>query len=230
MIDNKHSFLQIPSTALYLMNYFESIGYDVVLHENWEELGTILTESSDYPYPMDPSFTPSYLGELGKGATAFALYLKKGDEVVATYAAKSHRPKTIADNLYEFYPNLEVQTLPEILDREDVDYYYSSCQWVHTNHLGKKLGVSLDLLKKHIIFDSPQFQNVDVNFAIHKINDSMKSYHLSKLFYSNSEPFAIKKDGGVGGAGSEEDREYNIVWTVKESFQSKVSEIKATYN
>ena len=58
----------------------------------------------------------------------------------------------------------------------------------------------------------------------------MKSYHLSKLFYSNSEPFAIKRDGGVGGAGSEEDREYNIVWTVKESFQSKVSEIKATYN
>ena len=37
MIDNKHSILEIPGTALYLMDYFESMGYDVVLHEDWED-------------------------------------------------------------------------------------------------------------------------------------------------------------------------------------------------
>ena len=45
MIDNKHSILEIPGTALYLMDYFGSMGYDVVLHEDWEDLGKILTES-----------------------------------------------------------------------------------------------------------------------------------------------------------------------------------------
>ena len=224
MIDNKHSFLKIPSSALYLMDYFESIGYDVVLHENWKELEKILTDSPDYPYQMDPGFTQAFLSE---DNPAFALYLKKGDDIVATYAAKAHHPRIIADNLYEFYPNLEVQPLPEILDRNDMSYWYSSCQWVHTDHLGKRLGVSLDLLKKHIIFHG--MSNINVNFAIHKINDSMKSYHLDKLMYSSSEPFAIKKDGSVGGAGGEEDREYNIVWTMKETFESKLPDIKSGY-
>lgn len=229
MIDNKHSILEIPGSALYLMDYFESMGYDVVLHEDWEDLGKILTESPDYQYPMDPGFTKAYLHS---DTPAFALYLKRGDEVVATYAAKSHHPRVIAENLDEFYPDLVVQELPEILDRSDLSYWYSSCQWVHTDHLGKKLGVSLDLLKKHIIFDGLESKNhdkVDVNFAIHKINDSMKTYHIDKLAYSSSEPFAIKKEGAVGGAGSEEDREYNIVWTLADTFQSKLSDIKAGY-
>ena len=229
MIDNKHSSLEIPSSALYLMDYFESIGYDVVLHEDWEELEDILTKSPDYAYPMDPGFTSAFLHA---DTPAFALYLKKGDEVVATYAAKSHHPNIIADNLNEFYPDLEVQPLPEILNRSDLSYWYSSCQWVHSDHLGKKLGVSLDLLKKHIIFDGLESKNndkVDINFAIHKINDSMKTYHIDKLSYSSSEPFAIKKDGAVGGAGNENDREYNIVWTLKDTFEAKLSDIKAGY-
>ena len=78
MIDNKHSILEIPGTALYLMDYFESMGYDVVLHEDWEDLGKILTESPDYQYPMDPGFTKAYLHS---DTPAFALYLKRGDEV-----------------------------------------------------------------------------------------------------------------------------------------------------
>ena len=228
MIENKHTFLEIPSSALYLMNYFENLGYDVEIHENWPDLAKILTESPDYPYPMDPSFTMDFLHNEDRDVPAFALYLKKDGQVVATYAAKNHLPKTIYDNLNQYYPDLNISSLPEILNKDDMTYFYSSCQWVHTDHLGKKLGVSLDLLKKHIVFDSPKL-GADVNFAIHKINDSMKSYHLNKLYYSNSEAFATKDEGGIGGAGGDDDREYNIVWTLKESFNSKLEDIKSSY-
>ena len=128
MIENKHTFLEIPSSALYLMNYFESLGYDVEIHENWPDLAKILTESPDYPYPMDPTFTQDFLEIDDRPATAFALYLKKDGQVVATYAAKNHLPKTIYDNLNQYYPDLKISSMPEILNKEDMTYFYSSCQ------------------------------------------------------------------------------------------------------
>ena len=61
------------------MDYFESMGYDVVLHEDWEDLGKILTESLDYQYPMDPGFTK---GLFTFRHTSIRIVFKRGDEVV----------------------------------------------------------------------------------------------------------------------------------------------------
>lgn len=233
MIDNTHTSVKVPSSAIYLLEYFESLGYDVKVHEDWNHLKNLLESQKDYPFDMDVAFTQEYMkSEHGVIAedieNAFAIYLKKGDDVVATYAAKDLRPSVVKGGLVELYPNLITEELPDILNLDDFQYYYSSCQWVHSDHLGKKLGVSLDLLKKHIIFDSI---GGDVNYAIHRINDSMKSYHIDKLHYSNSEAFAKQDENGkgLGGAGGEKDREYNIVWTIKDSFQTKVEDIKSTY-
>ena len=41
--------------------------------------------------------------------------------------------------------------------------------------------------------------------------------------------FATKKDGNVGGAGGKNDYEYNIVWSIKEAFESKLAEIKSIF-
>ena len=223
MIENTHSIVKVPSSAIYLLEYFEKLGYNIKIHEDWDHLEYLLTNTADYPYNMDPSFTTDFVNI---DNIAFAIYLKKGDEVIGTYAAKEHHPLVVRDGLLDVYPSLETKDLPEILQRNDLTYYYSSCQWVHTEHLGKKLGMALDLLKKHIIFDNRQ---ANINFAIHKINDSMKSYHIDKLYYSNSETFATKKDGNVGGAGGKNDYEYNIVWSIKESFESKLAEIKSIF-
>ena len=105
-------------------------------------------------------------------------------------------------------------------------YYYSSCQWVDTEYLGRRIGVTLDLIKKHIIFD---WVGADCNYAIHKVNDTMISYHKSKLFYSDSQYFFTKSDGDVGGAGGVNDTDYNIAWIFKNAFENKLQEIKITY-
>ena len=225
MIDNTHPLVKVPSSAIYLLEYFDSLGYNIRIHEDWDHLKTLLESQEDYPFDMDAAFTPNYMADSN---IAFAMYLKKDDNIVATYAAKDLHPGVVREGLTDLYPNLIMKKLPDILNLNDLQYYYSSCQWVHTDHLGKKLGVSLDLLKKHIVFDSPKL-GADVNFAIHKINDSMKSYHLNKLYYSNSEAFATKDEGGIGGAGGDNDREYNIVWTLKDSFNGKLEDIKSTY-
>tara|TARA_B100001778_G_C18583846_1_gene628841 strand:+ start:357 stop:1088 length:732 start_codon:yes stop_codon:yes gene_type:complete len=225
MIDNTHPLVKVPSSAIYLLEYFDSLGYNVRIHEDWNHLKNLLESQEDYPFDMDAAFTTEYMLESN---IAFAIYLKKGDNIVATYAAKDLHPGVVREGLTDLYPNLIMEKLPDILNLDDFQYYYSSCQWVHSDHLGKKLGVSLDLLKKHIIFDSI---GGDVNYAIHRINDSMKSYHIDKLHYSDSETFAKQDEygSGLGGAGGEKDREYNIVWTIKDSFQTKVEDIKSTY-
>ena len=214
----------IPSSANYLINYFTNLGYVLEVHEDWEGLTNLLTSTEDYPYAMDESFTPKRM----RGVQGFALYLKKGSQIIGTYAAKHNVPTGLRDGMMRVYPNLQTAPLPSILTRQDIKYYYSSCQWIHSEHLGKGLGVALDLVKKHMVFDL-LMTNGRINYAIHKLNDTMDQYHLNKLQYSNSVPFATKPDGDFGGAGGKDDLEYGIAWITKEEFFNKLDRIKSQY-
>ena len=79
-----------------------------------------------------------------------------------------------------------------------------------------------------MVFDLPM-TNGRINYAIHKLNDTMDQYHLNKLHYTNSVPFATKPDGDFGGAGGKDDLEYGIAWTSKEEFFNKLDQIKSKY-
>ena len=62
----------VPSSANYLINFFTKLGYTLEVHEDWAGLTTLLTNTKDYPYEMDESFTPERMD----GVQGFALYLK----------------------------------------------------------------------------------------------------------------------------------------------------------
>jgi len=219
-----HPFLMVPSSANYLVEYFARLGYTLEVHEDWQGLTELLTSTKDYPYEMDLSFTPEGM----KQSFGFALYLKKDNTVIGTYAAKKNYPTGLKEGMMRIYPELKSEELPEILKRDDIKYYYSSCQWIHTDHIGKGLGVALDLVKKHMVFDLPS-TNGRINYAIHKLNDTMGKYHLNKLHYTDSVPFATKPNGDFGGAGGKDDIDYGIAWTSKEDFFNKLDQIKSKY-
>ena len=57
----------------------------------------------------------------------------------------------------------------------------------------------------------------------------LREYHLNKLHYTNSVPFATKPDGDFGGAGGKDDTDYGIAWISKEDFFNKLDQIKSKY-
>ena len=224
-IINNHTIrkVKLDNNNSYLFNYLDTQKLDLEIHHDWSGLKNLLTNKDDYPYSFDPCFDPTSFQEPTNG---FSLYLKDGDKVVATYAAREQHPNYIKEGLSNYYSNTKIEDLPTNLKPTNLIYYYSSCQWVDSDYLGKRIGVTLDLIKKHIIFDNI---GADCNYAIHKVNDTMISYHKSKLFYSDSQYFFTKSDGDVGGAGGSNDTDYNVAWIYKNAFDNKLSEIKITY-
>ena len=224
-IINKHSTKKVISDNenSYLFNYLDTLGLDLEMNNDFQGLKDLLKSKKDYPYDFDACFEPSTFSDITSG---FVLYVKDGDRIVATYSARRQDPETMKLGLSKYYSDVKYEELPVNLRPTNLKYMYSSCQWVDSEYLGKRIGVTLDLIKKHIIFDR---YNCDVNYAIHKVNDSMISYHKSKLFYSDSKYFFSKPDGNVGGAGSSKDVDYNLAWIYKNAFINKLSEIKITY-
>ena len=43
MIENTHSVVKVPSSAIYLLEYFEKLGYNIKIHEDWDHLEYLLT-------------------------------------------------------------------------------------------------------------------------------------------------------------------------------------------
>ena len=183
-IINNHPIrkIEVDNTNSYLFNYLDTQKLDLEVHNDWSGLKNLLTSKDDYPYSFDPCFDPTSFQESTNG---FSLYLKDGDRVVATYAAREQHPNYIKEGLSNYYNNTKIENLPTSLTPTNLRYYYSSCQWVDTEYLGRRIGVTLDLIKKHIIFD---WVKADCNYAIHKVNDTMISYHKSKLFYVERNP------------------------------------------
>ena len=86
---NNHSLISLDtnfqSNHTELLQFFYNQGLNIEINDDFGALKTFLTslDNSDYPYSFDPSFEGvSNLDE------AFALYIKNGDEIYATYAAK----------------------------------------------------------------------------------------------------------------------------------------------
>ena len=223
-IINNHSTktLLVNNDNSYLFNYLDTLGLDLEVHNDFADLKNVLINKEDYPYSFDTSFEVDTFTDTSKG---FVFYLKDGDKIVSTYAARVQRPQTMKDGLSKVYSDFKTEDLPTSLT-SDLYYMYSSCQWVDTDYLGKRIGITLDLIKKHFIFDK---WGADVNYAIHKVNDTMITYHKDKLYYSDSQYFFTKSDGDVGGAGGSNDTDYNVAWIFKNAFENKLSEIKITY-
>ena len=199
-----------------LLQFFFNQGLNVEISDNVADLKTFLESLSDeeYPYNFDAAFNESFID--GEG---FVLYLKSGDTIVSTYAAKGFDKNVFVEGMKEIYDGT-YESVDIGLDRAS----YSSCQWVATSHRGKKFGMCLDHLKKNIIFDKTRF---DINYAIHK--ESFKDYHINGLHYSNSEKLATIPNGDVGGAGEAIDKVYNIAWTTKDEWLIKRNEVKSLY-
>ena len=200
-----------------LLQFFFNQGLNVEITDNATELKTFLESLSDeeYPYNFDAAFDDGIVFP----EDGFVLYLKNGDTIVSTYAAKGFDKNVFVEGMKEIYNGTY----------EDIDLgvgqpCYSSCQWVSKSHRGKKFGMCLDHLKKNIIFDKTRY---NVNYAIHK--EAFKDYHLNGLHYSNSEKLATIPNGDVGGAGEKIDKVYNIAWISKDEWLIKQNEVKSLY-
>ena len=220
-ITNNHEFYVLDTVFknkhTELFAFLEGQNADVEINQDFAGLKTLLLskDKDDYPYDFDPAFETSM-----DNATAFVLYLKIDDEVVATYAAKKLAMTTFIEAMKEKF-NGTYEDVSDILGTSA----YSSCQWVSKNHRGKKLGRVLDHLKKHICFDLLKCTN---NYAIHK--EALKDYHTEHLGYSTTKKLALIPDGDVGGAGEKIDKIYNITYTTISEWTDKQSDIKALYS
>lgn len=189
------------------------MSYTFEFGKDFNELKEILLSrpSQDYPYRMDNFFDrESQLGQtlddLSNGEK-FTLYAKDSNgDVVATYAARK-----LDFSLYANY--FETRTLslggtyhnPTI---PDGNQWYSSCQWVHIDHRGQRLGIDMDSMKKDEILKL----GGDINYA--NCKEALKEYHISDtgLGYDLAQPQAFIPSDGVGGAGTNEDKNYFLVY------------------
>ena len=219
-IINNHSNINLDasfqSKHKELFKVFSNNNVDVDINDDFDALKTFLESipKDDYPYRFDGSFRG-----IDDTQNAFVLYLKKGDEIISTYAAV----KMSKDGFVEGMKVNNAGTY-ENIDIGSGTQFYSSCQWVSKDHRGKKLGMCLDHLKKNIIFD---ILNGDVNYAIHK--EALKGYHNDGLRYDTSSKLATIPKGDVGGAGEAIDKIYNMTWTTKTSWTNKQDDVKKLY-
>ena len=227
IIDN-HKSLKIDQAFsdkhVEMFAFFDSKGIDLEVSDNFKDFQHFLTHLSadDYPYSYDPTFEPEYNND-----KTFALMLKKGDDIIATYAGKSMPMSTFHLDFKEWSAGdgATYETMKNIIDDSEKDCYYSSCQWVSKDHRGKKFGMILDHLKKNICFD---IFEADIQYAIHK--ESFKDYHLNGLHYDESKWIATIPKGDVGGAGEKKDKVYHITWVTKESWANKLNDVRKLYN
>ena len=220
---NNHSSISLDANFqgkhTELLQYFFNQGLNIEISDDFAGLKTFLTSQSndEYPYSFDESFDG--VSDLEK-QNSFVLYIKNGDEIIATYAAIEFDYDSFHSGMQEVFTGTY-----ENVNVDEGHQFYSSCQWVKTSQRGKKFGMCLDHLKKNIIFD---LLNGDVNFAIHK--ETFKDYHLNGLHYDESIHLATIPQGDVGGAGEEKDKVYNVCWIKKESWLNKLNDVRKLYN
>ena len=81
--------------------FFDKHGIDVEVNDNFKDFQHFLTHltADNYPYRYDEFFNASNL--VGND-TAYALYLKKDDKIIATYAAKELEFSSFFGDIREF--------------------------------------------------------------------------------------------------------------------------------
>ena len=226
MILQNHSKIKLTESFLNkhqkLIDIFKRNNLTLEISEDLDSLKTIITSLSKEEYPYD--FDEFFLKENAINSKIyFYLNLKYNNEVVATYSARNL-------GVYKFFDLLKRKfTTSKFKNDFSKNFFvyspfYSSCQWVKPSYREKHLGIALDNLKKNIVFD---LLDSDINYCIHK--DSLKDYHLNKLKYSSSEWLMNVPQGNVGGAGSNEDKIYNLAWEFKSDWQNKHNELQNLY-
>ena len=214
-----------------MFKFFNDRNIDVEVNDDFIGFENFLKSLSkeQYPYQFDEFFSQSMVF----GGDDFALYLKKDNEVIATYAAKILNFGAFLEDFESYFYaesgnqlKINMENLSEsILYSPNQRHMYSSCQWVSTSHRGKGMGMMLDHLKKNICFD---IFDADSNYAIHK--EAFKEYHLKGLHYDDSIWLATVPQGGVGGAGEDKDKVYNVTWVTKENWANKLDDVRKLYN
>ena len=206
--------------------FFDKHGIDVEVNDNFKDFQHFLTHltADNYPYRYDEFFNASNL--VGND-TAYALYLKKDDKIIATYAAKELEFSSFFGDIREFAGG-RFDKVTEDLNENSFSKLgtcmYSSCQWVDTEYRGKRFGMILDHLKKNICFD---IFEADMNYAIHK--EQFADYHIKGLHYDESKWLATVEKGDVGGAGEKKDKVYHLTWVTKESWANKLIDVRMLY-
>jgi len=167
----------------------------------------------DYPYRMDAHFDYNYnagftLNDL-TDEEKFTLFAKDvSGNIVATYAARRLDFEVYANNFKNHTLSLggtyHNPTVPAGI------HWYSSCQWVHTDHRNQGLGIIMDRMKKDKIWEL----RGDINYA--NCREDLKDYHISAdgLGYDIAQPQAFIPSGGVGGAGNDYDKNYFLVYEI----------------
>jgi hypothetical protein len=223
-IINNHNIITLEKDDKneFLLSHFNKHNVDIEISLDFEILVNHLTSLSkeDYPFDFDPAFTPDTAHAVVSGSRHGAiLLLKSGDNIVGTYAFK----KALITNLIEQIPIykesaecVKPETLKAFWDGESLldNQYYSSCQWIHPDFLGKRLGMALDHLKKYLIFD---VLDGNINWAM--FTTGLEDYHTGKLTYQDSAPLFTTPD-----------KEYKVTWSTKEYWHSRFDYVKALYS
>ena len=213
-----------------MFKFFNDRNIDVEVSDNFVDFEKFLTglDKEQYPYNYDEFFNETMV----YGGDDFALYLKKDNEIIATYAAKVLAFGQFNEDFENYFyqesgtnPDMNIDELSNLIMYNPGRHMYSSCQWVSTSHRGKGMGMMLDHLKKNICFD---IFDADSNYAIHK--EAFKEYHLKGLHYDDSIWLATVPQGGVGGAGEDKDKVYNVTWVTKENWANKLDDVRKLYN
>ena len=234
-IIDKHKHVKIDKEFsdkhVALFAYLDKQGIDVEVSDNFEEFNAFIGQlpKSDYPYNPDEFFGGSMLPDILD--KTFALYLKKGDTIIGTYAARELRfnefyiefTNWAEDGYYKLEEN--GKELSESIMYKPGRHMYSSCQWVHKDYRGKKLGMALDNLKKNICFDVFE---ADTNYCFHK--PQFADYHIKGLHYDESMWMLTVPKGDISdGIGKEKDKSYNVAFVSKESWKNKLDDVRKLY-
>jgi len=109
-IVNKHPTknLKVDNENSYLFNYLDTLGLDIEVHNDFVDLKNVLTNKEDYPYSFDNCFEIDNFTDTSKG---FVFYLKDGDKIVSTYAARAQTPSSMKDGLSRVYSNFKTENL-----------------------------------------------------------------------------------------------------------------------
>ena len=207
-IINNHEHLKIDKAFTdkhnIIFKHLDLHNLDLELSHDFVPFKSLIESLSkdEYPYNYDGTFDIEM-----ESIDGFNMVLKQDGISVATYAAKRWDAIDTSYGYTEHFKCTDTVPIPDGL--ADVRSFYSSCQWVSKAHRGKKLGIVLDHLKKHICFD---IFNADAQYSMH--TEDLRDYHINALGYTDSQKLLTIPGGKV----------YNIAWVSKEDWNDKDEE------